>query len=55
MKVLTGSIAKDLRELLKLKAKQLDVAYRDVTEGNTDIPKEATLWTMETLETPRTL
>ena len=50
MKVLTGSIAKDLRELLKLKAKQLDVADRDVTEGNTDIPKEATLWTMETLE-----
>jgi len=28
------------------------VADRDVTEGNTDIPKEATLWTMETLEPP---
>ncbi|GCC11478.1 putative transposase DNA-binding domain protein [archaeon] len=26
------------------------VADRDVTKGNTDIPKEATLWTMETLE-----
>jgi len=26
------------------------VADRDVTEGNTDIPKKATLWTMETLE-----
>ena len=28
------------------------VADRDVTEGNTDTPKEATLWT---IRTPRTL
>ncbi len=26
------------------------IVDRDVTEGNTDIPKKATLWTMETLE-----